>query len=108
MERRCIGGGAILQAGELESLAKAVIYSIGDNGSDFCSGSDQNAEESEDTIGCAEEDMELDVPGKNIIMASLLYKHKVKCESLPGKMAVYFIVPYSVPENMALVCFEKS
>ena len=55
--------GAIIQAGELGSLAKAVTFSISDNGSDFCSGRDQNAEESEDTIGCAEEDMELDVAG---------------------------------------------
>ena len=44
-------GRAILQAGELESFAKAVTFSISDNGSDFCSGSDQNAEESKDTVG---------------------------------------------------------
>ena len=46
----CYRRGAVLQAGELVSLAKAVT-SISDNGSDFCSGSDQNAEESEDTVG---------------------------------------------------------
>ena len=62
-------GGHIIRAGELESLAKAVTFSIGVNGSDFCSGSDQNAEESKDTVGCAEEEMELDVPGKNTWLA---------------------------------------
>ena len=41
-------------------------------------------------------------------MASLMYKHKIKSKSLPGKKAVYFIVPYSVPGNMALVSFKKS
>ena len=45
-------GGASLQSGELESLVKAVNFSICDNGSDFCPGSDQHAEEREDTIGC--------------------------------------------------------
>ena len=75
MERRCIATyrrGAILQAGEVESLAKAVTFSIGDNGSDFCSGSDQKAEESEDTVSCDEEEIELDVPEKNTCMASLM------------------------------------
>ena len=62
-------GGAILQAGELESLAKAVTFSISNNGSDFCSRSNQNTEESKDTVGCAEEEMELDVPGKNMWLA---------------------------------------
>ena len=54
-------GCAILHAGELKSLAKAVTSSIGKTGSDFCSGSNQNAEETEDTIGYAEKEMELDV-----------------------------------------------
>ena len=49
-----------------ESLAIAVTFSIGDNCSDFCSGSDQNAEESKDTAACTEKGMEADVPGKNI------------------------------------------
>ena len=61
--------GAILQAGELESLTKAVTSSISDNGINFCSGSNQNAEEGEDTVGCAEEEMEFDVPGKNTRLA---------------------------------------
>ena len=67
MERRCIATycrGAILQAGELQLLAKAVTFSTGDNNSDYCSGSDQNAKESEDTVGCDEKEMELDNPGK--------------------------------------------
>ena len=61
--------GAILQAGKLESLAKAVTFSIGDNGSDFCSGSDHNVEESEDTVGCTQKEMEFDTPDKNIWLA---------------------------------------
>ena len=50
----------------LSHSLKLSLFLISDNGSDFC---DQNAEESEDTVGCAEEEIELDVPAKNTRLA---------------------------------------
>ena len=48
----------------LSRSLKLLLFLI--SGSDFC---DQNAEESKDTVGCAEEEMELDVPAKNTQLA---------------------------------------
>ena len=61
--------GAILRTGELELLAKPVTFSIVTQWQRFLFWKRQNAEMSEDTVGCAEEEMKLDASGKNIWLA---------------------------------------
>ena len=70
VEKRCLAIAevlffrlVILSRTLKRSLSRSVTMAA------ICFGSNQNAEESEDTIGCTEKEIELDVPGKNIWLA---------------------------------------
>ncbi len=57
-------GRAILETSELDSLAKAVTSLERERDKDFRSESDLNEEDSEKTDGSEEQDMEIDMSGK--------------------------------------------